>query len=147
MTQAKRRLLLLTDDNFLAGTLGTYMRGDGIEIERVATPEDVATQIAAGSDGILIDRAKRGMTGDSIVMMSFRAQRWKIPMMILSAQPRRDVADFVKVVRATDAISKTEPMTSIAARVRLCVRTPLRIEQRPQSNSSAPFADVNWAVA
>jgi DNA-binding response OmpR family regulator len=147
MTDGKlRRLILLTDDNFLAEALGTYMRSDSIAIERVSSTEEAAMQIAAGADGVVIDLAKRGMNGDAVVMLSFRAQRWKIPMMILSSQPRRDVADFGEVVRATDVVSKTEAMTAIAARVRLCVRTPIR-GAKTGTASSAPFGQVNWVMA
>jgi DNA-binding response OmpR family regulator len=139
-----RRLLLLSDDKFLAENLRTYLRGDGIDLERVFTAEEAAIRIAAGADGVLVDLGKRGVDGAAVVMLSARAQRWTIPMMILSAQPRRDIADFGEVVRATDVVSKTESMTAIAARVRLCVRTPLRA---PAKFNTAPFGLVDWAMA
>jgi len=142
MTESKvRRLLLLTDDTFIAEVLGTYLRRDNIEVERVASADDVVRAIGGGADSILVDLAKNGVTGDSIMNLTSRAQRWEIPLLILSAQPRRDLTDFAAVVRATDVVSKTEAMTSIAARVRLCMRTPLR----PQPNG-APVQQV-WALA
>ncbi|MGZ8852854.1 MAG: hypothetical protein ACXW2X_05620, partial [Thermoanaerobaculia bacterium] len=113
---------------------------------RVATTDEAAQGIAAGADGVLVDLAKRGVSADAIMTLSGRAQRWEIPMLILSAQPRRDLNDFAAVVRATDIVSKTEAMTAIAARIRMCLMTPLRREARkgaaPQS-----LVPVGWALA
>jgi len=142
-TESKvRLLLLLTDDNFMAEVLGTYLRRDNIDVERVASTDDVVRAIGGGADGVLVDLAKRGLAGDAIMNLTTRAQRWEIPVLILSAQPRRDLAEFAAVVHATDVVSKSEPMTAIAARVRLCMRTPLR----PQP-SAAPVQQVSWALA
>jgi len=142
MTESKvRRLLLLTDDTFIAEVLGTYLRRDNIEVERVASADDVVRAIGGGADGILVDLAKNGVTGDSIMNLTSRAQRWEIPLLILSAQPRRDLTDFAAVVRATEVVSKTEPMAAIAARVRVCMRAALR----PRPNG-APVQQV-WALA
>jgi DNA-binding response OmpR family regulator len=153
MTDTKvRHLLLLTDDDFHAEVLGTYMRRDSVEVERVATPEDAAQGIAAGADGVLVDLAKKGITADAIMTLSGRAQRWEIPMLILSSQPRRDLTDFAAVVRATDVVSKTEAITAIAARIRMCLMTPLRKDTRksaatrpPSQSQSEPL--VGWALA
>jgi DNA-binding response OmpR family regulator len=150
MTDAKvrRRLLLLTDDEFHAEVLGTYMRRDFVEVERVATVDEAAQRIAAGADGVLVDLAKRGVTADAIMTLSGRAQRWEIPMLILSAQPRRDLNDFAAVVRATDVVSKTEAMTAIAARIRMCLVTPLRRETRKSAPPpSQPQLASGWALA
>ena len=82
MTDTKvRHLLLLTDDDFHAEVLGTYMRRDSVEVERVATVEEAAQGIASGADGVLVDLAKRGVNADAIMTLSNRAQRWEIPMM------------------------------------------------------------------
>jgi DNA-binding response OmpR family regulator len=69
-----------------------------------------------------------------------RAQRSKIPMIILSAQPRRQLTEFAAVVCATDVVSKTETMTAIAARIRMVMRTPVHVahEDTPQ---------LGWALA
>ena len=128
--QKTRRLLLLTDDNFIAQTLGTYMRRDNIQVDRVTAVTDVAQAIAGGADGVIIDIAKRGVSGDAIMNITGRAQRWEIPVFIMTAQPRRDLSEFAAVVRATDVVSKTESMTAIAARVRVCVRTPIKAAQK-----------------
>ena len=141
MTHDKlRRVLLLTDDNFMAEVLGTYLRSDAIELHRVFSADEAAREIVNGADGVVVDLSKRGVTGDAIVMVSNRAQRWKIPMMILSAQSRRDLTDFVELVQATDVISKKDPMTAIASRLRFCMRTPVRT-QPPRTTQ------VGWAVA
>lgn len=137
-----RNLLLLTDDNFLAEVLGTYMKRDNIEVQRIANVEEMARAIAAGADGLLLDIAKRGATGDAIMSLSGRAQRWEIPVIILSAQPRRDLTDFAAVVRATDVVSKTEAMTAIAARIRMCMRTPLRRTEKANSDVD----QLSWAL-
>ena len=139
-----RRILLLTDDQFLAEVLGTYMRRDDIEIERIDAPADVARRVAAGADGIVVDIAKRGLSGDAIMTLSSRAERWEIPFLVLTAQPRKDVSEFGAVVRATDVLSKTEAMPSIAARIRLCVRTPLKY--KPVS-PKAKAENLDWAIA
>jgi DNA-binding response OmpR family regulator len=128
--QKTRRLLLLTDDNFIAQTLGTYMRRDNIQVDRVTAVTDVAQAIAGGADGVIIDIAKRGVSGDAIMNITGRAQRWEIPVFIMTAQPRRDLNEFAAVVRATDVVSKTESMTAIAARVRVCMRTPIKAAQK-----------------
>ena len=137
-----RRLLLLTDDNFIAEALGTYMHRDSIDVERVGSADEVLRAIGGGADGVIVDLAKRGVTGDAIMNLTGRAQRWEIPVFIMSAQPRRDLIDFAAVVRATDVVSKTEPMTTIAARVRVCMRTPMK----PQPKA-APAGQLSWALA
>jgi DNA-binding response OmpR family regulator len=128
--QKTRRLLLLTDDNFIAEALGTYMHRDNIQVDRVAAVGDVAQAIAGGADGVIIDISKRGVCGDAIMNITGRAQRWEIPVFIMTAQPRRDLNEFVAVVRATDVLSKAESMTAIAARVRVCMRTPIKAAQK-----------------
>lgn len=128
--QNVRRLLLLTDDNFIADALGNYMHGDEINVERVECPNDIVRSIGGGADGVVIDLSKRGMTGDAIMNLTTRAQRWEIPVFIMSAQPRNALMEFVAVVRATDAVSKTEPMTTIAARIRMRLRTPVQAKQK-----------------
>jgi hypothetical protein len=40
---------------------------------------------------VLVDLAKRAISGDAIMTLAGRAHRWKIPMIILSAQPRGSV--------------------------------------------------------
>ena len=125
-----RRLLLLTDDNFMAEALGTYMHRDNIQVDRVTAVDDVAQAIAGGADGVIIDISKRELSGDAIMNITGRAQRWEIPVFIMTAQPRRDLKEFAAVVRATDVVSKTESMTAIAARVRVCVRTPIKAAQK-----------------
>ena len=147
MTDTKvRRLLLLTDDEFHAEVLGTYMRRDSVEVKRVATTDEAAQGIASGADGVLVDLAKRGVSADAIMTLSGRAQRWEIPMLILSAQPRRDLNAFAAVVRATDVVSKTEAMTAIAARIRMCLMTPLRPAAH-QSAARQSQSPVGWALA
>jgi DNA-binding response OmpR family regulator len=142
-TEKVRRLLLLTDDNFLAEVLGTYLRRDDIEVERARGAEEVLRSIGSGADGIVIDIAKRGLGADAIMNLTSRAEVWDIPVVILSAQARRDLSDFATVVRATDVASKTESMTTIAARIRLCLRTPLRRQQASQRKAEP----VAWALA
>jgi DNA-binding response OmpR family regulator len=147
MTDTKvRHLLVLTDDEFHAEVLGTYMRRDFVEVERVATTDEAAQGIASGADGVLVDLAKRGVSADAIMTLSSGAQRWEIPMLILSAQPRRDLNAFAAVVRATDVVSKTESMTAIAARIRMCLMTPLRPAAR-QSAARQSQSPVGWALA
>jgi DNA-binding response OmpR family regulator len=119
-----RRLVVVTDDNFLAEMMSTYMKHDAIEIERVSTAEEAARRIAHGADGVLVDLAKREITADAIVSLSGDAIKWQIPMMILSTQPRRQVTDFASVVRAIDVVSKAESMPAIAARLRMRMRSP-----------------------
>lgn len=128
--QKTRRLLLLTDDNFIAEALGTYMHRDNIQVHRLAAIGDVAQAIASGADGVIIDIAKRGVSGDAIMNVTGRAQRWEIPVFIMTAQSRRDLSEFAAVVRATDVVSKTESMTAIAARVRVYMRTPIKAAQK-----------------
>src|SRR5713226_1957808 len=119
-----RRLVVVTDDNFLSEMMGNYMKHDAIEIERVSTAAEAAHRIGNGADGVLVDLAKREITADAIVSLSGDALKWQIPMMILSTQPRRNVTDFAAVVRAIDVVSKAESMPAIAARVRMRMRTP-----------------------
>lgn len=138
--QKARRLLLLTDDNFIAEVLGTYLVRDLIYVERIGSADDMANAIASGADGVIIDLAKRGVNADAILKVTARAQRWDIPVLVMSAQSRRALADFAAVVRATDTISKSEAMTSIAARVRLCVLTPFKKQPKP-------VEQANWALA
>ncbi len=141
--QHERRLLLLTDDNFLAEVLGTYTRRDDIEIERCASIADAVREIADGVDGVLVDLAKRGMAGDAIMDLTRLSIPRQIPILILSAQPRHDVMEFVAIVNATDVVSKTEPMAAIAARVRTCMRTP---PQRPEPKRGN-VEHLGWALA
>lgn len=138
-----RRLLLLTDDNFIAEVLGTYMRRDNIDVERISSPDEVASAIATGADGVIVDLAKRGLNADAILRVTSRAQTWDIPVLIMSGQPRRALGDFAAVVRATETISKTEAMTSIAARVRMCMLTPLKKMARAAESAT----QLNWAPA
>lgn len=138
-----RRLLLLTDDNFIAEVLGTYMRRDNIDVERISSPDEVASAIASGADGVIVDLAKRGVNAEAILNVTSRARRWDIPVLIMSGQPRRALGDFAAVVRATETISKTEAMTSIAARVRMCMLTPLKKTARTTESAS----QLNWAPA
>jgi DNA-binding response OmpR family regulator len=138
-----RRLLLLTDDNFIAEALGTYMHRDNIQVDRVTAVGDVVQAIAGGADGVVIDIAKRDITGDVIMNLTGRAQRWEIPVFIMTAQPRRDLSDFAAVVRATDVLSKTESMTAIAARIRLCMRTPMKADPK----KLVPSEQLSWALA
>ena len=134
-----RRLLLLTDDNFIAEVLGTYLCRDHIYVERIGSADDLVNAIASGADGVILDIAKRGVNADSILNVTARAQRWDIPMLIMSAQTRKALVDFAAVVRATDTISKSEAMTAIAARVRLCMLTPLK--------KPAKLDQLQWALA
>lgn len=138
-----RRLLLLTDDNCIAEALGTCMHRDNIKVDRVFTIGDVAEAIAAGADGVILDIAKRGLSGDAIMTLTGRAQRWEIPLFIMTAQSRRDLSEFAAVVRATDVVSKTESMTAIAARVRVYMRTPIKAEQKKLE----PCEHLAWALA
>ena len=114
-----RRLLLLTDDHFFAETIGTYVRGDRIDVTCVPDTEEALKSVGANVDGLLIDLAKRGISGEAIISLAFRAKRAKIPLLIMSSQPRRDLSEFAAVVRADDVISKTERMGAIAARLRM----------------------------
>ena len=125
-----RELLLLSDDNFLCEVLGTYVRRDGIEVIRVASIHDAVREIAAGAAaGVLIDIAKRGLSGNDVIATAQRAERAKIPLLVISSQPRRELSEFAAVVRATDVISKSEAMTAIAARLRLWLnREPVEDE-------------------
>jgi DNA-binding response OmpR family regulator len=141
--KALRRLILITDDEFFSDVIGTYLKRDFIAIERVSSAEAAGTSIAEGADGVLVDLATRGISADAIVTLSGRAQRWKIPMIILSAQPRRDLTEFAAVVCATDVVSKTEAMATIAARVRMLVRTPLRETGQKRAR---PIEQVGFAV-
>lgn len=138
----RRRLLLLSDDNFLSEVLGTYLVRDGIDIERITTVGGLPTAIGSGVQGIVIDLAKRGISGDAILAITQCAQRSAIPVVIMSTQPRRDVADFAELVRATDVISKSEPMTTMAARIRVCVQIAMRVE-----HESSAGQQVDWAIA
>lgn len=136
-----RQLLLLTDDNFLSEVLGTYVRRDGIEIVRVASANDATRSIAAGAHGVLVDIAKRHFGGNDIITLSQRAERARIPLLVLSAQTRRDLSEFAAVVRAADVVSKGETMTAIAARLRLWLNSP-RAEEEEEG-----FAIPELAVA
>lgn len=129
------RLVLLTDDNFLGDVLGSYMVRDGIDVERVSNADQLAREIAAGADGVLVDLAKRGVTGDAVMQIALRAHTKAIPFLIASAQPRRDLVEFAAVIRATDVVSKTERMTTIAARIRLCLQTPVRVAREDGTNA------------
>ena len=137
----KRRLLVLTDDHFLADVLGTYMVRDGIELETVGSAAAAARQSAA-ADGVLIDLRKRGLTGDIVLQLAQRVQNSAIALLIMSSRPRRDVADFAAVVRATDVVSKTEAIPAIAARIRVCMQTQVRYEA-----PSTPSHNTEWAFA
>ena len=136
------QVVLLSDDDFLAGVLETYMRRDDIEIERARSAKEAVQRVAAGAGGVILDLAKRGLTGDAIMAISGRAEHFEVPMMIVSAQPRRDLSEFAAVVRATEVLSKTDSMTSTAARIRLCVRTPMK--KKPAAQSSE---HLDWALA
>lgn len=136
-----RRLLLLTDDDFLAEVLATYLIRDGIDVERVPTAAVMSQSIADGADGVLVDLSKRDATGSAITALMAMANRWEIAALILSAQPRRDVIEFAAVVRATDVVSKTEAMPAIAARIRVCIQTPRRRAQRSNVDQ------LGWAMA
>jgi DNA-binding response OmpR family regulator len=116
-----RLLLLLTDDRFLAEVLGSYLRGDGIEVVPVASIAEAEPHIGEGASGMLVDLSKRDVAGEDIVVLSFRTRRARIPLLLISAQPRQDVAEFATVVHAADVVSKTERMTAIAARLRICL--------------------------
>ncbi|HEV8660105.1 MAG TPA: hypothetical protein VGS96_15975 [Thermoanaerobaculia bacterium] len=137
----ERRLLVITDDEFFAEVIGTYMKRDRILIERVSSAEAAGREIAAGADGVLVDLAKRAISGDAIMTLAGRAQRSKIPMIILSAQPRRQLTEFAAVVCATDVVSKTETMTAIAARIRMVMRTPIR-----PHDDARPVEALEWAL-
>ncbi len=137
------RLLLLTDDIFLAEALGTYTRRDHIEIDRSSSIADALRAIDEGIDGIVVDLSKRGMAGQAILDLATVAMPRQVPILILSAQPRRDLLEFAKIVQAVDVLSKTEPMTDIATRIRLCVRTPLRAP----ANKPRSLEGLGWALA
>ncbi|HEY3054689.1 MAG TPA: hypothetical protein VGK31_02025, partial [Thermoanaerobaculia bacterium] len=53
------RLLLITDDEFFAEVIGTYMQRDHIAIDRVSSVGEAGREIAVGADGVLVDLAKR----------------------------------------------------------------------------------------
>jgi DNA-binding response OmpR family regulator len=114
LQRGSRRLLLITDDDFVAEAIEMYLRGDGIEVVR--TPDGDAS-----GDALLVDLSKRGISGDAMIALAFRAQRAKIPLLVMSAQPRREVTEFAAVVRANDIVSKTERMSAIAARLRMWI--------------------------
>ncbi len=114
LQRGARRLLLITDDDFVAEAMEMYLRGDGIEVVRTADG-------SASADAVLVDLSKRGISGDAIIALAFRAQRAKIPLLVMSAQPRREVAEFAAVVGARDVVSKTERMSTIAARLRMWI--------------------------
>jgi DNA-binding response OmpR family regulator len=116
-----RRLLLLTDDHFFAETIGTYVRGDRIEVTCAASMDEAIRSVGTNVDGLLIDLAKRGISGEAIISLTFRAKRTRTPLLIMSSQPRRDLAEFAAVVRADDVVSKTERMGAIAARLRMWI--------------------------
>ncbi|HSP34540.1 MAG TPA: hypothetical protein VLU46_09520 [Thermoanaerobaculia bacterium] len=118
-----RQLLLLSDDHFLCEVLGRYLRRDGIEVAAVASPANAAQRVAGGAAGVVVDLAKRGLAGADIIALSQRAERAHIPLLVISSQSRREVSEFAAVVRAADVMSKSEPMTSIAARLRLWLNT------------------------
>ena len=136
-----KTLLLLTDDNFLAEVLGTYVRRDGIEVVRVASTAEMM-QIR-GVAAILIDIAKRGIAGGDIIAVSQRAERAGVPMLVISSQSRRELSEFAAVVRAADVLSKSEKMPAIAARLRLWVNKT-RIDDR---EAPSGFAIPELAVA
>lgn len=120
--RSPRRLLLITDDEFVAEALEMYLRGDGINVVRAADD-------GMPADAVLADLSKRGINGDAIIALAFRAQRAKIPLFVMSAQPRRDVTEFAAVVGASDVVSKTERMSTIAARLRMWINAE-REEER-----------------
>ena len=119
-----RLLLLLSDDHFLSEVLGTYLRRDGIEVVPIESIVDALPHVEEGAGAILIDLSKRGIGGEDIISMSQRTVRANVPLLLISAQSRREIADFAAVVRASDVVSKNERMTAIAARLRMWVNGP-----------------------
>ncbi len=119
-----QRVILLTDDHFLGEVLGTYLRHDQIEVVRPATTADAIRRVGEDAGALVVDLAKRGLCGQEVISLSQRAERTGVPLLVISAQPRRDVIDFAAIVRATDVLSKSERMAAIATRIRLWIKTP-----------------------
>ncbi len=114
LARGPRRLLLLTDDGFIAESIAMYLRGDDIEVIRTADAKSSA-------DAVLVDLSKRGINGEAIIDLALRAHRENVPLLVMSTQSRREVAEFAAVVRANDVVSKTERMSAIAARLRMWI--------------------------
>lgn len=139
-----RRLVLLTDDEALSNVLRSCMRRDGIDVVRLSSAKEAVRQIESGADAVLVDLAKRGINGEAIVAMSRCAHRREIPVMIIAAQSRRELAEFGAVVHATEMLSKTEAMTTIAARIRVLICTPLKTHGE---TGKARLEQLEWALA
>lgn len=131
-----RLLLLLTDDHFLSEVLGSYLRHDDIEVIPVSSLREAVPHIGEGAGALLVDLSKRGITGDDVISMSLVTRRAKVPLLLISAQPRTDIAEFAKVVHASDVVSKTERMTAIAARLRISLNGS-RVHAEPETGGFA----------
>lgn len=122
MPQHRGTVVLLTGDDLAARRLKLHLEPDGIEVIRTTLASEAWQAMSRHRpQAVIVDLSNPAVNGDQLVSLSVRTRRAETPLLLLSRQSRRDLVAFAALIRAGDVLSKSEPMTSIAARIRTCV--------------------------
>jgi two-component system OmpR family response regulator len=116
------RLLLVEDDEPLANGLAASLRLGGYAVDRVANgAQALAATAVVGFDAIVLDLNLPDTDGLSL-LKTWRAQRHKTPVLILSA--RDDIKDRVSGLDlgADDYLTKPFEVAELEARLRVLIR-------------------------
>ena len=140
------RLLVVEDNDRLAESLTSLLRGDGHAVDRVASGEDAdATLAAEAFDLVILDLGLPGMDGMD-VLRRLRDRRAETAVLILTSRGALD--DRVKGLNlgADDYLTKPFEIEEFEARVRALLRRRTRAAGSSLSGGELSF-DVSARTA
>lgn len=136
------RLLVVEDNDRLAESLTSLLRGDGHAVDRVASGEDADAMLAAEAfDLVILDLGLPGMDGMD-VLRRLRDRRAETTVLILTSRGALD--DRVKGLNlgADDYLTKPFEIEEFEARVRALLRRRARA-----AGSSLSVGELNFDVS
>jgi DNA-binding response OmpR family regulator len=124
------RVLVVEDDDRIAGLVARALRAEGHVVDRAATGSDgLAAALAAEFDLILLDLMLPGLDGATVLDEVVRARPGQ-RVFVLSALPEIGTRVACLEAGATDFLGKPFALAELVARVRTRMRAPAPGAQR-----------------
>jgi two-component system OmpR family response regulator len=119
------RILLVEDDDGLAGEISNFLAGRGFQLTRVATGRAARETLAdIHVDLLILDRMLPEMDGLSIIRW-LRSERNQVPVLVLSALAATDDKILGLAAGGDDYLPKPFAFGELAARVTALLRRPV----------------------
>lgn len=112
-------VLLISEDEALARSIGRQLQDDGLEIAREEIFSDARLLLQrTRADLVAVDMSMRSLNGERLIELSACAKEQDIPFVLLSSRPPAELADLVRLICATGAIGPRTAAGDIAIPVR-----------------------------